>query len=233
MSDSAPARAPASGPPVDPRDRVAVLVHYYRAMVGRADLWRSRMDATTHWAIGVTAGMVSFALGEAAVPHYVVHIASLLTLSFLFLEARRLTFYHLWQQRVLLLERGLVGPALGLAPGPEPDAPFSAALDGASLRDALAPHLGRTVPTMSIGKAAARRLRRVYLYLFAVQLLAWGLKLALHPLPAVSAKAALARASVGAVPGPAFALATGAAFLLAAGVAAALGGVSRDRVLPR
>ena len=51
---------------------------------------------------GATAAIISFALGNAAVPHYVVFIASLMTLSFLLLEARRLTFYHLWQQRVLL-----------------------------------------------------------------------------------------------------------------------------------
>ena len=40
-----------------------------------------------------------------------VFIASILTASFLFLEARRLTFYHLWQQRVLLLEREFIRSA--------------------------------------------------------------------------------------------------------------------------
>ncbi len=98
---------------IDSRDRSTILAHYYRAMVGRADIWRTRMDATTNWAIGATAAVISFALGDASTPHFVVYIASLLTLSFLFLEARRLTFYHLWQQRVLLLENGLIRSALG------------------------------------------------------------------------------------------------------------------------
>ena len=97
---------------VDSGSRTTILVHYYRAMVGRADVWRTRMDTTTHWAIGATAAIMSFTLSNASVPHYVAGIATLMTLSFLLLEARRLTFYHLWQQRVLLLERGLVRPAL-------------------------------------------------------------------------------------------------------------------------
>ena len=219
---------------IDPRDRTTILVHFYRAMVGRADLWRSRMDATTHWAIGVTAGMVSFALGNAAVPHYVVHVAALLTLSFLLLEARRLTFYHLWQQRVLLLEQGLVRPALrsgssrtGEVPPTEPE------MTQEELRSALDPHLGRTIPTMSIAKATARRLRRVYLYLFAVQLLAWGLKLAHHPGPAGSSAEVLSRAGVGIVPGPAFVAGSSLVFLLGAGFALGWGGVSRHREAPR
>ena len=40
---------------MDSRDRSTILIHYYRAMVGRADVWRMRMDATTNWAIGATA----------------------------------------------------------------------------------------------------------------------------------------------------------------------------------
>lgn len=161
--------------------RATVLVHYYRAMVGRADIWRMRLDTTTNWAVGATAAVVSFALGTPSAPHYVVHVASLLTLTFLLLEARRLTFYHLWQRRVLKLERGLIRPAL---------APSEDGLAGQvplqDLERELAPELGITVPSMPLSKAAARRLRRVYLYLFAVQTLAWWLKLALHPAEAGS-----------------------------------------------
>ena len=198
---------------IDPRDRITVLVHYYRAMVGRADIWRTRMDATTNWAIGATAAMISFALGNAAVPHYVMHIASGMTVCFLYLEARRLTFYHLWQQRVLLLEKGLIEPAVA---GQEPaEAPLS---------ESLAPHLGRTVPVMPLGKAVARRLRRVYLYLFAVQLLAWVLKLANHPTPAQSLVDLAQRADAVVVPGPVFMGLTGLAFVAAILVAVLVGG---------
>ena len=57
---------------IDSRDRITILIHYYRAMVGRADVWRTRMDATTNWAIGATAAVISFALGNVSVPHYVI-----------------------------------------------------------------------------------------------------------------------------------------------------------------
>ncbi len=203
-------------PELDPRERTTILAHYYRAMVGRADVWRTRMDSTTHWAIGTTAAVVSFSLGNAAVPHYVVFIGSLLTLCFLGLEARRLTFYHLWQQRVLLLERGLVGPALEAN---EPDPALAAQ---------LAPHLGRTVPSMPIWRAAARRLRRIYMYLFGVQALAWLLKLAIEPGPAGSARELIERAAAGPVPGAVLVAVAAALLLGAATLALALGGVARE-----
>jgi len=151
-------------------DRAMIVAHYYRAMVGRADVWRTRMDATSNWAIGATAAVVSFAVSNPSTPHYVVFISSILTGSFLFLEARRLTFYHLWQQRVLLIEREFIRAAVA------PESREESAAEEASFEESLAPHLGRTAPTMSLRKAAARRLRRIYLYLFVVQLLAWTLK---------------------------------------------------------
>lgn len=182
------------------RDRSTILIHYYRAMVGRADVWRMRMDATTNWAIGATAAVVSFALGSVTTPHYVIFIAALLTASFLFLEARRLSFYHLWQQRALLIEKGLIRPALrgGAA---DPAAFDDARAERIDLEAELDPHLGYTIPTMPIGKAAARRLRRIYLYLFAVQLFAWLLKLSIGPAGVGSFGDLVSQARIGAVPG--------------------------------
>jgi uncharacterized membrane protein len=183
-------------------------------MVGRADVWRMRMDATTNWAIGATAAVASFALGNAAAPHYVVHLAPLMTLCFLLLEARRLTFHRLWQDRVLLLERALIRPAIG---GADPEE------DGRGF-DALAPQLGTSVPTMPLGRAVARRLRRVYGFLFAVQLVAWGLKLANHPMPAASSSALVERARVGIVSGEVVIAVAVAAFVVAVVFAAVAGG---------
>jgi len=219
---------------IDPRDRSMILAHYYRAMVGRADVWRMRMDTTTNWAIGATAAVISFTLGNSAVPHYVVWIAAFLTAIFLQLEARRLTFYNLWQERVLMLEAGLVRPALAAArvdaepgaseSGVEPsggrwDTDLAAALDAG---------LGKTVPSMSRGKAVARRLRRIYLSLFGVQLLAWLLKLASHPDGAESFGEFVERAQVAAAPGALVLGATLAAFLGAVALAFTRGGVDRD-----
>jgi uncharacterized membrane protein len=206
---------------IDPRDRSAILAHYYRAMVGRADIWRTRMDATTNWAIGATAALISFAIGNAATPHFVVYIAVLLTLSFLFLEARRLTFYHLWQQRVLMLEEGLIRPALRSG--------NSDSIDEFDLESALAGHLGRTVPNMPMSTAIARRLRRIYLYLFGVQLLAWVLKLSSQPTPASSFGELLSRADVGAIPGEFFFMTSGLGFVAVVTFAFMRGGIDREK----
>ncbi len=205
---------------MESRDRSTILIHYYRAMIGRADVWRMRMDATTNWAIGATAAVISFALGNATTPHYVLVIAPLLTLSFLFLEARRLSFYHLWQQRALLIEKGLIRPAL--------HARIPDASEGdLALETLLDPHLGRTIPTMSIAKAAARRLRRIYLYLFAVQLFAWILKLSSDPIPVSSLGELISRADTSAISGEVFFALAGLGFLTALAIAIARGGIDR------
>jgi uncharacterized membrane protein len=227
---------------VDPRDRAMILTHYYRAMVGRADVWRTRMDTTTNWAIGATAAVISFTLGNPQVPHYVAFIASLMTVSFLLLEARRLTFYHLWQQRVLQLEDSLVRPALEMARSgaPNTDGPPRATTDdpprvieegdtgSVDAGAALEAGLGRTVPSMRTAKAVARRLRRVYLYLFGVQLLAWVFKLSNHPSLATSFDVFVGRAQLGVIPGAGILATTLALFLFGMVLAFSLGGVDRD-----
>lgn len=211
------------------RDRSTILIHYYRAMVGRADTWRMRMDATTNWAIVTTAAVISFALGNATIPHYGVFIASVMTLSFLLLEARRLTFYHLWQQRVLLLERGLIRPALWAGSGTAPPEPAPAPEAFASAVD---PHLGRTVPTMPLRKAVARRMRRIYLYLFATQGLAWILKLASAPTAPGTPESFASRAQVAGIPGEITLGIAGATFVGALLFALALGGRDRSPTAP-
>lgn len=210
------------------RDRSTILIHYYRAMIGRADVWRMRMDATTNWAIGATAAVVSFTLGNAATPHYVVFIAVLLTVSFLFLEARRLTFYHLWQQRAQLIEKGLIRPALHAGTSSSESEAASDPHPGEGSFDlelALDPHLGRTIPSMPIAKAAARRLRRIYLYLFAVQGLAWLLKLSSTPTPVGSFAELVGRAGTGAIAGEIVVGLAAAGFLAAVAIAVVRGGV--------
>lgn len=206
--------------------QTTVLAHYYRAMVGRADIWRTRMDTTTNWAIGSTAAIVSFTLSDAAVPHYVMSIAPLMTLCFLSLEARRLTFYNLFQQRVRLIEDHFIRTTIG-AGGPRVDA-AAGEINAAELSAVLGPHLGRTVPTMPLGKAAARRLRRIYLYVFGIQLIAWGFKLANSPLPAASFRELVARAEIGLIPGGAVTSVVFALGLGAVAVATSWGGVDRD-----
>jgi uncharacterized membrane protein len=207
---------------IDARDRATILIHYYRAMVGRADIWRMRMDTTTNWAIGATAAVLGFAIGNPSVPHYAVLIAPLLTICFLMLEARRLTFYHLWQQRVLRLERGLIRPALR---GPHAgDSRIE--IDDALVHD-LEDELGRTVPDMPLLKAAARRLRRIYVYLFVAQQVAWIVKLSSQPGQAHSVGEVVGRAGMAGVAGAVWLALSFVGLAGAIAIALSMGGVGR------
>lgn len=149
------------------------LIHLYRGELGRMTAYRIRLDSTTNWAVVTTAGMVSYALGTPAAPHFVLVLAIVLDLFFVGIEARRYCSFELIRQRVRLLERGFCVDVLG----GRPDAAWQS-----ELRASL------TAPEMPLTLRAAVgiRLRRSYLGLIAVVFMAWVLKLVVHgtkPLP--------------------------------------------------
>jgi uncharacterized membrane protein len=120
-----------------------------------------------------------------------------------------------------MLEEGLIRPALRSG--------NSDSIDEFDLESALAGHLGRTVPNMPMSTAIARRLRRIYLYLFGVQLLAWVLKLSSQPTPASSFGELLSRADVGAIPGEFFFMTSGLGFVAVVTFAFMRGGIDREK----
>ena len=84
------------------------LAHLYRGEVTRSNTWRSRLDATTNWAVVTTGVALSYTFGAAGNTPVVILIVSLLVLLFLFIEARRYRYYELWTHRVRLLENELL-----------------------------------------------------------------------------------------------------------------------------
>ena len=82
---------------------------------------------------------------------------------------------------------------------------------------------------MPILKATARRLRRVYLYLFLAQWLAWILKLASHPTPAASVSEVIARAGIAGAPGTVCFGGSLVGLGAAIAVSFAIGGIERRR----
>ena len=126
--------------------------------------YRVRLDTTTNWAVVTTAGIVTFALGNAAVSHVVFIFAMILTLFFLNLEAHRFRIYETAHRRVRLLELGFLAEALGGTPEP--------GWERALLRDL-------EHPTSPVPKLAAFgwRLRRTYLWVYTALTLAWWGKL--------------------------------------------------------
>ncbi len=140
----------------------SVLVHLYRGELSRLVAYRARLDTTTNWAIGVSAALISFGLGDRAVPHAVFLFAIALDLLFLVVEARRYRAYQLSHHRVRLLERGMIGA--------DPGEWWEAARESY-----IAPR-----PPIGLLAAVARRIRRNYLGLVGSVLAAWLFKVRLH-----------------------------------------------------
>jgi uncharacterized membrane protein len=178
--------------PLPSRDQA--FVHFYRAVVGHMDVWRQRMDATTNWAVATTAVMLTFTFTSPLAPHFVMLMAVAFDAMFLFMESRRYQTFDLWRRRFRTLNHYLIVPTLAgehTIPDDELRAQYAA----------LAKDLGRTVPHLPLLDAAGYRIRRNYVYLFTIGLLAWLLKLEVHPVPASSFYEYVGRAQVGIVQG--------------------------------
>lgn len=169
----------------------SAMIHFYRGEVQRSNTWRNRLDTTTNWAVLTAGATLSFVFGSATNAHFVIPINSILVAIFLIMEARRYRYYEIWSSRVRILETGYF--AQMLAPeGVPPDEAWAEHLAA----DLITPHF-----TITEWEAIGRRLRRNYLWIFALLALAWNLKVYLHPLPARDFDAFIDRAQVGLVPG--------------------------------
>lgn len=169
----------------------AALIHFYRGEVQRSNTWRNRLDTTTNWAVITAGATLSFVFSSATNPHFVIPINSILVAIFLLMEARRYRYYEIWSSRVRVLETGYFAQLLAPESIP-PDESWAEHLAA----DLITPHF-----TISEWEAVGRRLRRNYLWIFALLALSWNLKVYLHPLPARDFEAFMERATVGVVPG--------------------------------
>jgi uncharacterized membrane protein len=140
----------------------------------------------------LTAGAtLSFVFSSQANPHFVIPINSILVAIFLVMEARRYRYYEIWSSRVRVIETGYLAQLLA----PENVAPDEAWAEHLAA-DLITPHF-----TITEWEAIGRRLRRNYLWIFALLALSWNLKVYLHPLPARDFDVFMDRATVGIVPG--------------------------------
>jgi uncharacterized membrane protein len=172
-----------------------MLVHFYRAVVAHADVWRQRMDATTNWAAATTAGMITVTFGIGA-PHFVLLLALAFDVVFLLMESRRYRTYHIWRTRLNTLNRYLVAPVLDPAEAPDPE-------ERRRQLARLAHELGGTTPDLPLAQAVGFRVHRNYGYVFGIVVLSWLLKLMVHPVPAGGVGDVVERAAIGPVAGAA------------------------------
>lgn len=166
------------------------MVHFFRAEVQRANIWRQRLDTTTNWAVVATGAVMSFAFTQAESIHIVMPLNLLLVTLFLTIEARRYRYYELWSYRVRLMETDFFAAMLVPPFHPSPD-----------WAEALAENLLHPHFPISTWEAFGRRLRRNYLWIYAVIGGAWMAKLWLLPTPVNTWAQFLERASLGLLPG--------------------------------
>ncbi len=175
---------------LEPAQFATAMAHLYRGEVNRATTWRTRLDATTNWAVVTVAAALTFTFGSSQNPHFVLLLVLLLVLTFLNIEARRYRYYVLWSYRIHLMETDFF--AAMLVP------PFRPSADWA---DHLAASLLRPTFPIARWEAIGRRFQRNYIWLTSLLLLSWGIKLATHPVPTAEVGEVIARAAVGPVPG--------------------------------
>ena len=192
MAEDNPARSLTSS------EFVNTMSHFHRAEIGRMAGWRDRLDRTSNWAITVVAAMLSVSLSTPNAHHGVLLFAMLLILLLLSIEARRYRFFDVYRARVRKLERNYFAQIFD----PKPDvSPNWLPSLGESLRKPQFLVLHRV--------AFARRLRRNYLHMYLILLLAWVLKISTPSLQPEgvsigfvgSLKEAVANAALGPVPG--------------------------------
>ena len=148
----------------------AAMIHFFRAEVARANAWRQRLDTTTNWAVVTTGAVVSFAFSQTESSHIVILLNLILVTLFLLIEARRYRYYELWSYRVRLMETDFF--AAMLVP------PFQPSPECAEL---LAENLLHPQFPISEWEAVGRRLRRNFLWIYAIIGLSWLAKLGLFP----------------------------------------------------
>ena len=178
------------GNQLDSADFATAMIHLYRGEMGRATTWRTRLDTTTNWAVVTVAASLSFAFGSPQNPHFVLLLVLLLVCTFLYIEARRYRYYALWSYRVRLMETDFFARMLAPPLHPSPD---------------WANRLSKNLlqPSFSIAQweAIGWRFYRTYVWLITLQLISWGIKLAIHPTPALNWATIVERASIGRLPG--------------------------------
>ncbi|AKU89721.1 DUF2270 domain-containing protein [Vulgatibacter incomptus] len=165
------------------------VAHLYRAEVQRSTVWRNRLDTTTNWAVTTTAAVISFSFSNPSSPHPTILAGVFAVYIFLTIEARRYRYYDIWARRVRMFELGYFVPLARREPVP------------VDFYATLAIEFTRPKLRISSLQSLVFRLKRTYAAILGGLLGAWLVKLDLHPEPAETFTALVARARIGPIPG--------------------------------
>jgi uncharacterized membrane protein len=170
---------------------IGALAHLYRGELYRSTVWRTRLDATTNWAVVTTGLALSLVFRDATASPLPLVVVGLMVAVFLYIEARRYRFFDFWRVRAHILETQFFGPIL-LGRGVQVGNGWNEILH----QDYRRPRLHITLLD-----ALGRRLRKNYCWVFSIQLAAYLGKLTIHPIPIDSFDDFVSRATIGPVPG--------------------------------
>ncbi len=187
------------------------MAHLYRAEMHRMTVWRQRLDVTTNWAILLTGGMTTFALGSRELPHYVLLLGFSLIVVSLLIESRRYQRLHHSRWRLHVLEACYFAPLLEGAGQCE---------DG-SWREVLAHDLQHPRLLVTWFTALKIRLRRNYLLFIYFITAVWVTKVFIHPHDAAHLGEFWERLAVGGIMPSWFVAASAGAFLVSSAALAA------------
>lgn len=180
-----------AGRPTFGAAEIGALAHLYRGEVYRSTVWRTRLDATTNWAVVATGIALSVTFSTANASPLPLALVGLLVAVFLYIEARRYRFFDFWRMRAHVMEVHFFGPMLR-GRGVRTDNDWNEVL----YQNYWAPRLHITMR-----EAIGRRLRHNYGWIFGIQVVAYVGKLLIHPQPIGSLGEVWARAAVGPIPG--------------------------------
>ncbi|HWY91965.1 MAG TPA: DUF2270 domain-containing protein [Chthoniobacterales bacterium] len=182
----------------NPRDpftaaELGMLAHLYRGEMYRSKIWRTRLDATTNWAVATTGIALSVSFSSAGNSPLPLVLVALMSLVFLVIEARRYRYFDIWRTRVRVLETCMYAPILR-GEGVRIDNGWNH--DLARDYEHLHFHIGYL-------EALGRRLRRNYSFMFGVQAVSYVTKICVHPTPIKSLEDLWQHATIGPIPGQA------------------------------
>ncbi|MEW6368056.1 MAG: DUF2270 domain-containing protein [Acidobacteriota bacterium] len=188
------------------------MVHLYRGEMQRMTVWRSRLDTTSNWAILLSTGMTTFALGSPNIPHFVLLLGLALIGICIIIEARRYRHLLHTRWRLRMLEAHYFAGQL------RPSSPE----EKAAWKEELAEDLDRPCFTTGTFMALRLRLRRNYLLLVYFVSAVWLTKVFVHPEGVADVQEFYSRFGVGELLPSWFVAMTAGLFVLAATVLAVI-----------
>ena len=149
---------------------VNAMSHFYRGELGRIMVWRQRLDITTNWAITSSTAIITIAFSTRDVPHIIFFFNIAIVWGMLWIEARRYRFYDAFRARVRMLEAHFLVPMIM-----ENRQMLQGEWKKLVCEDLILPRFKITKL-----EAVGRRLKRNYVFIFVLIMVAWITKIFLH-----------------------------------------------------